>query len=135
MLTVFTKLPPDATLADAVDLLLHGSQHAFPLVDDGGRCVGLLTRNRLIEGLNLAGPMGPALGYARIDLPAVGPTQLLSHACRLMQEQESPALPVLDEEGRLLGVFTQENLSELLMMEGSGTGRFAGWLRRLRKVG
>lgn len=135
MLKVFTRLPSDATLADAVDLLLHASQHTFPLVDEEGRCVGLLTRNRLIEGLNLAGPMGSAMGYARVDLPAVGPTQLLSHACRLMQEQESPALPVLDEEGRLVGVFTQENLSELLMMEGSGTGRFAGWLRRFRKGG
>ncbi len=131
MLTAFARLPLDATLADAVDLLLHASQHTFPLVDEGGQCVALLTRNRLIEGLNLAGPMGMALEYARTDLPPVGPTQLLSHACRVMQEHQSPALPVQDEDGRLLGVFTQENLSELLMMDGAGTGRFAGWLRRL----
>jgi stage IV sporulation protein FB len=132
MLTTFTSLPRDARLADAVDLLLHASQHTFPLVDEGGSCVGLLTRNRLIEGLNLAGPMGFALEYARTDLSPVGPTQLLSHACRLMREQETPALPVLDGDERLVGVFTQENLSELLMMEGAGAARFGGWLRVFR---
>ncbi len=133
MLTKFTPLPAEAQLADAADLLLHSSQHTFPLADAQGLFVGLLTRNSLIGGLNEAGPLGAALPYARTDLPAVAPTHLLSHACSLMQEFDTPALPVLNAEGGLIGLFTQENLSELLIMESTARSRFFPWIRRRSK--
>jgi Zn-dependent protease len=121
MMTSFTLLPTDARLADAADLLMHSAQHTFPIEDRLGRYLALLSRNALISGLNAAGPMGSALSYARIDLPTVTPGHLFSAACSLMREFEAPALPVLDPSGRLVGLFTEENVGSLLLMhEGAG---------------
>jgi Zn-dependent protease len=118
MITSFTQLPSDARLADAADLLMHSAQHTFPIGDDLGRYVALLSRNGLITGLHAAGPMGPALSYARIDLPTVTSGHLFSAACKLMREFETPALPVLDSSGRLVGLFTEENVASMLLMNG-----------------
>lgn len=122
MITKFGLLPRSAQLADAVDLLLHASQHSFPLTDDEGQLVGLLTRNSLISGLNEAGPMGSALGYASTGLPALQPAHPLSHACGLMQQFDTPVLPVLDNKGVLVGLFTAENLGELMVLEHNSLG-------------
>jgi Zn-dependent protease len=119
MMTRFTLLPTDARLADAADLLMHSAQHTFPIGDESERYLALLSRNGLISGLHAAGPMGPALSYARIDLPTVTPGHLFSTACSLMREFETPALPVLDSSGRLVGLFTEENVGSLLLMEGT----------------
>jgi len=119
MMTTFTPLPSEAPLADAADLLMHSSQHAFPITDDLGRYLALLSRNGLIKGLHAAGPMGPALSNARIDLPTVTPGHLFSAACSLMREFETPALPVLDSSGHLVGLFTEENVGAMLLMDGT----------------
>ena len=37
-------------------------------------------------------------------------------AFALMQESDCPALPVLDSAGRLVGLFTPENVGELMMV-------------------
>jgi CBS domain-containing protein len=36
-----------------------------------------------------------------------------------MREFETPALPVLDPSGRLVGLFTEENVGSLLLMDGA----------------
>ena len=117
MVTKFSLLPRTAHLADASDLLLHASQHFFPLTDEDGRLIGLLTRNNLIHGLNEAGPMGSALSYSNRELPCLHPSQTLATACALMQQFETPVLPVTNARGDLVGLFTAENLGELMMME------------------
>lgn len=122
MITKFGLLPRSAQLADAVDLLLHASQHSFPLTDENGHLIALLTRNSLISGLNQAGPLGAALDYAATGLPPLQPAHPLSHACGLMQQFETPVLPVLDSQGVLVGLFTAENLGELLVMEHTSLG-------------
>lgn len=116
MMTAFTLLPTDARLADAADLLMHSAQHTFPIGDNLGRYLALLSRNALISGLHTAGPMGSALSYARIDLPTVTPGHLFSAACSLLREFQTPALPVLDSSGRLVGLFTEENVGSILLM-------------------
>jgi CBS domain-containing protein len=107
---------------------MHSAQHTFPIGDELGRYLALLSRNGLIRGLHNAGPMGSALSYARIDLPTVTPGHLFSAACSLMREFETPALPVLDSSGRLVGLFTEENVGSLLLMDGTSAGkvRFTG---------
>src|SRR5262249_12323523 len=54
MLTDFQTLRPDDTLGRAADLLLAGSQHDFPVMDDG-RAAGVLTRTDLLRGLASGG--------------------------------------------------------------------------------
>ncbi|HET7038490.1 MAG TPA: site-2 protease family protein, partial [Gemmatimonadales bacterium] len=49
MMTRFTALPATATLGDAAQELLAGAQQDFPIVADGGRLVGLLSRAVLVQ--------------------------------------------------------------------------------------
>ena len=117
MITSFATLPGDARLRDAAALLQHTAQHDFPFVNNAGQFLGLLTRTALIMGLQEVGPDGAALPYAQKDLPSVLSTHLFSHAFAVMQQHESPTLPVLDENNRLWGLFSQEKVGELLLLQ------------------
>ena len=118
MLTDFRVLPPDATLRDAVDLLLSGSQHDFPMMNEGGDLLGMLTRQRLISGLSEYGPGHSA--QAVIEPCEVSVTALtgLSEALDQLGASACPALPVIDAiSGRLVGLLTAENVGELMMIK------------------
>ena len=61
MVTHLVRLPPDATLEDAVEALLRTSQHEFPVVDNDDRVLGVLTRDDLIAALKRHGPETPVV--------------------------------------------------------------------------
>src|SRR2546426_556331 len=112
MVTHLMRLPHHATLDDAVEALLRTSQHEFPVVDDADRLLGVLTRDDMIAALKRHGPATPVVDFMHRDLPSVGPHDPFDEAFRLMQESASPALPVVDGVGRLLGLITPENIGD-----------------------
>lgn len=117
MLTDFHTLPPQATLDDAVELLLSGSQHDFPLLDHDGSLLGVLTRQRLIEGLSKHGSRHSAAAIAAPCPETVAPATHLSQAVERLRATPCPVLPVRDPlTGRLVGLLTAENVAELLMV-------------------
>ena len=116
MVTHFRALTYDATLDQAVETLLSTSQHEFPVVDDVGKVRGLLTRDDLIVALRKSGPDGLARDAMRVNIPCVHPTMPFDRAFAIMQESQCPALPVLDSAGKLVGLFTPENVGELMMV-------------------
>lgn len=116
MLTEFHTLPPRATLRDAVDLLLAGTQHDFPVVDGEGNIVGILTRKKLIAALSDHG-VGCEVIEVLDPCPAVtDPAMNLNEAVERLQATNCPALPVMDSLGRLIGLLTAENVGEALMV-------------------
>jgi Zn-dependent protease/CBS domain-containing protein len=110
MVTHMVSLPEHATLDDAVEALLRTSQHEFPVVDEANRLLGVLTRDDMIGALKRHGPATPVVDVMHRDLPSVGPQDPFDEAFRLMEESASPALPVVDRVGRLLGLITPENV-------------------------
>ena len=124
MVTQFRSLPLDATLNEAVEALLRTSQHEFPIVDELGAVRGILTRDDLIAALRKSGPDAPVAEVMRIDVPSVHHSMLFDRAFATMQECNCPALPVLDNNGRLIGLFTPENVGEMMLVQ-SALGRAA----------
>jgi len=117
MLTDFHTLPPDAVLADAVDLLISGSQHDFPLLERDGSLLGVLSRQRLIEGLSKHGTLHLAADCADECAESVTPVTSLGEAVERLRSIRCPMLPVLDPvSGRLVGLLTAENVAEALMI-------------------
>jgi len=116
MLTEFKALPRNASLGEAADVLLHTSQHEFPVIDPDGTLRGIFTRGDLVAALRESGPEAPVLGVMREDFPIVHPRTPFDEAFRMMQQYGSTVLPVTDEEGRLAGLFTMENIGEMLMV-------------------
>ena len=116
MVREFRTLPEDATLQEAVDALLATSQHDFPVVDELGNVAGVLTRHDLISALRRDDPQIRVGDIMRRDIPSVTTGTRFEDALRIMQESNSPALPVLDNMKRLVGLLTPENVSELMMI-------------------
>jgi Zn-dependent protease len=116
MITDFRALPLHADLNAAVDALIHSSQHDFPVLGLAGEVRGLLTRDDLLVALRKSGPDTPVREVMRVDVPAVHETMLFERAVEIMQESNCPALPVLDSANQLVGLFTPENVGELMMV-------------------
>ena len=114
MVTQFTALPRTATLHDAVEAVLTSSQHDFPIVDAAGAVCGVLTRADLIVALRKSGAETPVAEVMRVDVPSIPHAMHFDRAFTIMQECGSPALPVVDGAGRLVGLFTPENVVELM---------------------
>lgn len=116
MMTHILTLPHDATLNDAVEALLRTSQREFPVVDEYGRVLGVLTRDDMISALKRNRINVPVIEIMRTNLPYALPYEAFDEAFKRMQECGCPALPVVDYEGRFLGLITPENVGELFMV-------------------
>jgi Zn-dependent protease/CBS domain-containing protein len=117
MVTRFETLNSRATLDQAVDALLGSSQHEFPVLDDNGGFAGLLTKHDLLVALRKAGPETPVNDVMLTGLPTLVPHMSLDRAFSKMKEANVTALPVVDNAGQLIGLFTTENVSELIMVQ------------------
>jgi Zn-dependent protease/predicted transcriptional regulator len=116
MVTHFRTIPVYATLSDAVELLLSSEQREFPVVDNDGRVVGLLTRDNLIKGLSRRGPSSTVGEAMTAQVQAVSPVLGFQEAMERLRSSGLPALPVVDETGRLAGLLTLDNITDLLLV-------------------
>lgn len=117
MVTQFQSLPLDATLHEAVEALLSTSQHEFPITDQEGKVHGILTREAMIAALRKSGAETPVTEAMQADIPSIPESMLFDRAFAVMQECRCPALPVLDSSGGLVGLFTPENVGEMIMVQ------------------
>ncbi len=116
MITNFRTIPVYAPLQQAVEFLLEGEQREFPVVDNDGRVEGLLTRENLIKALAEHGP-GSIVGEAMTPRVAgVSPALEFNQALTQLRSSGLSALPVLDPAGRLIGLLTMDNISDLLLV-------------------
>jgi Zn-dependent protease/CBS domain-containing protein len=127
MVTRFATLNQGATLDQAIDALLGSSQHEFPVLDDNGGFAGLLTKHDLLVALRKAGPELPVKEVMVTGLPTLLPQMSMDHAFSTIREAGVSALPVVDNSGTVVGLFTTENLGELIMVQnalGKNTHRY-----------
>jgi len=115
MVTQFATLTPEVTIDEAVQTLLHNSQSAFPVVDGARKPMGALGRNDLIRALKERGPQ-TRVGDAMSTLPTIGQRRCLEEALRMLQEKSAPAVAVVDDTGRLVGLVTSETIGEMMML-------------------
>jgi len=116
MVTQFRAIPVHATLSAAVELLLSGEQREFPVVDNDGRVVGMLTRDNLIKGLSQRGPSSTVAEAMTAPVQPVSPRIGFQEALERLRSSGLPALPVVDESGRLAGLLTLDNITDLLLV-------------------
>ena len=116
MVTHFRTIPVHATLSDAVELLLSGEQREFPVVDNLGRVEGMLTRDNLIKGLSQRGAASTVGEAMTAQVQAVSPGLGFQEALERLRSSGLPALPVVDESGRLVGLLTLDNITDLLLV-------------------
>lgn len=133
MLTDFRTLTADDPLNRAVDLIIAGSQHDFPVLDrERGRVVGLLLRGDLIKALAKQGPDARVADAMRREFQVLDSFDMLDAAFGRMQTAELHTLPVL-HNGELVGLLTDENVGEFMMIQSALGG--ARDRRRIQPAG
>jgi len=121
MITDFRTLSPRDSLGHAVDLLLAGSQHDFPVTEDD-RVVGILTRNDLVTALKQRGEVALVGETMRRDFLTADVAEMLEGASVRLQMCDCHTMPVM-RGGQLVGLITMDNLGEFLMIRSALGGR------------
>jgi CBS domain-containing protein len=128
----------DATLSEAVELMLKNGISGLPVVDGSGALVGMLTEGDLLRRVEtgterkrarwlefLLGPGKMAAEYVHAhgrkvnevmsnQAKTVGPATPLEEVVSLMEKQRIKRVPVV-EHGRLIGIVSRANLMQALM--------------------
>jgi Zn-dependent protease/CBS domain-containing protein len=114
MVTDFRTIESGANLGQASEMLLEGSQHAFP-VQFGEEVLGLLTREDIIRGLSREGSGAYVAGHMSREFARLAPSDPLESALEVLAKAEHrPAL--VFEGDDLVGIMTAENLAEFMMV-------------------
>lgn len=95
-------------LEDVAQLLVAGRREQVPLVD-GGKPVGVVTRDDLAVAVKLYGPHAPVAEIARHSVVTVSPSDSLADVfVRLRDEPEAVAVVV--DHGAPVGMVTYDHL-------------------------
>jgi len=127
MTTNAVTVSPGTVYKDVVECLRTRQVSAVPVVDSEDRVIGVVSEADLLlkEERPDGGPGGPRLhrhgdvakaqalsAAALMTAPAVtvGPEATLTEAARLMHRKHVKRLPVVDADGRLLGIVSRADL-------------------------
>ncbi len=122
METRFTAIPAGARVADAVQILLATGQDEFPVVDGAGRPLGVLVRDDIIAALGRNDNEMAVSDLALKPAVTVNPTAGLEAAVDRLAPSRDAALCVVDPSGRLVGLFTRQSLTEIMMIKSAQPG-------------
>lgn len=111
----FRTIPHGATMETAAQMLLAGSQHDFP-VEGGSEIVGVLTRQDIAQGLATEGPTAYVANHMRREFKTAHPNVPLEMAIDMFSKDDPTPILVMEDD-QLVGMVTQENLSEFIMLE------------------
>ncbi len=114
MQTNFDTLSPRDNLGRAVELILAGSQHDFPVLDEG-RLIGVLDREALIRALTAGGQQQSVASIMRRDLQPIDSHEMVERALVSLDQSKTKTLPVT-HAGQFVGLLTSDNVTELLMI-------------------
>lgn len=112
-----TRSPHTLTTGDslerAVEITLSTSQVNFPVLEGPeGRLVGLLTEADLLKGLRAGGSNSLVAGSMHTQFPTAALHEPLYRVQQRMNESRLQAIPVIDGEGRLVGLLTAADINE-----------------------
>jgi len=121
MVTRFVTIPVHATLRMAADILLETEQREFPVVDNNGTVEGLLTRDNLVRGLAVGGPDSTVGAAMTRPVPLLPLGLGFEEALGRLRSSGFPALPVVDGVGKLVGLLTTDNITDLVLLRQATT--------------
>jgi IMP dehydrogenase len=101
-------LGPDHTLREAHALMAQYHISGVPIVQDGGKLVGIVTNRDLQFETDLDQPIREVMTSKGLVTVPVGTT--LEGAERLLHEHRIEKLPVVDDEGTLKGLITVKDI-------------------------
>lgn len=108
------SVEPSSTIADAARLMRDNDVGSLPVVEDG-KLTGVVTDRDIAIRAVAEGkdPQGTKVGEVLSqDVVTIDPQQDLDEALRLMARHQVRRLPVVEEDGRLVGIVAQADVAE-----------------------
>jgi CBS domain-containing protein len=108
-----STIEPDKAVVDAARIMKQEDAGVVP-VTENGRLTGMVTDRDIAIRVVAEGkdPQStPVREVASKDLVTVDPQQELDEALRLMAQHQVRRLPVVEEDGRLVGVVAQADVA------------------------
>ena len=128
MTTDVETIPSDAVMAEVAKRFQVKGHSAFPVVDDGGRCVGIISRDDVLDEDSWNDDTVVTAVMAS-DVVSVAPTDTVSDALERMLQEDVEHLPVIDAD-RLVGICTRTDVMRARSAQFAHEQPEPGWLTR-----
>ena len=100
-----------AKVGDALRLMSANHIGGIPVVDQAGRLIGIVTNRDLRFQDNPETPIREVMTHEH--LITVGPTTTIPAATEVLRKHRIEKLPVVDENGRLVGLITYRDITKI----------------------
>ena len=109
-------MTPYHNFGQVFDAVLHGYQEDFPVVDEEGRLVGILTRGEIMAAAHSPDKFSSVRDLMRTEFPTVSPDDdLFTDGNRILQESGIRAVPVV-KDGDLVGMLTTDDVGQAALL-------------------
>jgi Zn-dependent protease/CBS domain-containing protein len=107
---------PYHTFGQVLDSVIHGYQEDFPVVDENGELVGMITREEIMAAAHSPQRYSSVRELMKTNVPTISSeADLFEDALPILQHSGLRALPVT-ENGELVGMLTIEDVGEARLL-------------------
>lgn len=131
MSTEVVTISADASPADAAESVETTGHTVFPITDETALLSGIISRSDLFGDDTVIATTVADL--ARHDVVTIARADTVGDASRLMIAEGVDHLPVVDAEGRLVGMCTRTDILKAASTVLDAESREQGWLSRYRR--
>jgi CBS domain-containing protein len=124
MNTAVISIRPEATIEEAIRLLLEHDISGVPVIDDKGRLCGIISEFQLLEVVydpNLRGAQ--VQGFMTRDVLTIDESTLLASVANLFIVHRIRRVPVV-RDGRVVGIVSRRDLLRYIVETGSKIQNF-----------
>ena len=112
----------DVSLSKATEIMGQGKFHRLPVVDGDGKLIGLVTGGLVEESSGARNTplsiyeLNYLLNRTKVsdimirDVVSIGPDEFLEEAALRMENNEIAALPVVDQDNKVIGIITEKDI-------------------------
>jgi CBS domain-containing protein len=107
---------PYHNFGQVLDSVIHGYQEDFPVLDEDGNLVGIITRNEIMAAAHSPDRYANVRDLMKTEFPIISPdADLFTDGNRVLQESGLRALPVV-KDGNLVGMLTVDDVGQAALL-------------------
>src|SRR5215218_4736665 len=107
---------PYHTFGQVLEMVIHGYQEDFPVVDESGKLLGMITREEIMAAAHSPEKYSSVRDLMKTDVPTISSqADLFEEGLRILQQSGLRALPVT-EQGELVGMLTIEDVGQASLL-------------------
>lgn len=119
-------ITPYHNFGQVLDAVIHGYQEDFPVVDEEGSIVGMITRNEIMAAAHSPDKFSSVRDLMKTEFPTISPdADLFKDGHRILQESNLRAIPVV-KAGNLVGMLTIDDIGQASLLRDINKQQYAG---------